>query len=421
LLSDAVIRVEGLGKRYRIAAARGPYVTLRDVFARHAQSLGRRLLGRPPARRSYEELWALRDISFDVKSGECVGIIGRNGAGKSTLLKLLSRITEPSEGRFSIRGRVASLLEVGTGFHAELTGRENVYLNGSILGMRRKEIERKFDEIVAFAEVEKFLETPVKHYSSGMYMRLAFAVAAHLEPEILVVDEVLAVGDAQFQKKCLGKMQDVTSQGRTVLFVSHQMQAIRQLCKRALLIDRGRIGVDDTASQAIAQYFNSDNSQGAYMQLLPSNDEERQKAARFTSVRFLDSHGEPLHRIRRSDRLRVRITFRVAMQLPAVDVAMAIVYRDGQPIFSQTYSDQESVGPLTAGDHQIEFAFDPQYLMIDVYSLVLNISSDGRVLDYVEGIPIPELYDPDVDAFKESRRWGLVRLTVQWTRLERLQ
>jgi len=215
-------------------------------------------------------------------------------------------------------------------------------------------------------------------------------------------------------------MQDVTSQGRTVLFVSHQMQAIRQLCKRALLIDRGRIGVDDTASQAIAQYFNSDNSQGAYIQLLPSNHEEGQKAARLTSVKFLDSHGEPLHRIRRSERLRVRITFRVATQLPAVDVAMAIVYRDGQPIFSQTYSDQESVGPLTAGDHQIEFAFDPQYLMIDVYSLVLNVSSDGRVLDYVEGIPIPELYDPDVDAFKESRRWGLVRLTVQWTRLERL-
>ena len=231
MAADVVIRAEGLGKRYEIghAAERERYVALRDVLARGARGVLRRtgdmLRGRAviPGD-TVEEFWALRDVSFEVKRGEVLGIIGRNGAGKSTLLKILSRITEPTEGRVTIKGRVASLLEVGTGFHPELTGRENIFLNGAILGMTRAEIRRKFDEIVAFAEVERFLDTPVKRYSSGMYVRLAFAVAAHLEPEILVIDEVLAVGDAEFQNKCLGKMDEVTRRdGRTVLFVSHNM------------------------------------------------------------------------------------------------------------------------------------------------------------------------------------------------------
>jgi lipopolysaccharide transport system ATP-binding protein len=264
-MSEVVIRCEGLGKQYRIGANRhGRYVALRDVLTERAKSLGRRLLGRAlPADLPYEEIWALKDVSFEVRRGECVGVIGRNGAGKSTLLKLLSRITEPTTGRIHLRGRVASLLEVGTGFHPELTGRENIYLNGAILGMRRAEIKRKFDEIVAFAEIEKFLDTPVKRYSSGMYMRLAFAVAAHLEPEILVVDEVLAVGDALFQKKCLGKMGDVARAGRTVLFVSHNMPAVARLCTRGVLLEQGQMLVNDSSSEVVALYLSRSSERGA--------------------------------------------------------------------------------------------------------------------------------------------------------------
>jgi lipopolysaccharide transport system ATP-binding protein len=261
---ETVIRVENLGKRYviRHAGESGPYRTLRDTLARGARTLGRRLLGRGgdrpgPAR---EEFWALKDVSFEVKRGEVLGVIGRNGAGKSTLLKILSRITEPTTGRVEIDGRVASLLEVGTGFHPELTGRENVYLNGSILGMSRAEIRRKFDEIVAFAEVEKFLDTPVKRYSSGMYLRLAFAVAAHLEPEILIVDEVLAVGDAEFQKKCIGMMGEVARGGRTVLFVSHNMGAVQALCGRVVILQAGRLIGSGPAAEIVTQHLRTSDS-----------------------------------------------------------------------------------------------------------------------------------------------------------------
>lgn len=244
-MSDTVIRVENLGKKYMIGHQKQErYTALRDVIANGAKSFGGKLLkpfGQQISDPTIEEFWALKDVSFEIKQGDRVGIIGRNGAGKSTLLKILSRITEPTQGRISIKGRVASLLEVGTGFHPELTGRENIYLNGAILGMSKAEIKRKFDEIVAFAEVEKFLDVPVKRYSSGMYVRLAFAVAAHLEPEILVVDEVLAVGDAQFQKKCLGKMEEVGKEGRTVLFVSHNMAVVSNLCRTGLLLKGGQI------------------------------------------------------------------------------------------------------------------------------------------------------------------------------------
>src|SRR6202011_3679487 len=245
-MSDAIITVEGLGKKYRLGQRSNErYTALRDVLTDKAKSLFRRN-GNPRSdirNPQSNEIWALRDVSFEVKQGEVIGIIGRNGAGKSTLLKILSRITEPTTGRVRLKGRVASLLEVGTGFHPELTGRENIFLNGAVLGMTRAEIQRKFDEIIDFAEVEKFLDTPVKRYSSGMYVRLAFAVAAHLEPEILVVDEVLAVGDAEFQKKCLGKMQEVSRGGRTVLFVSHNMSAVARLCSRGMLLHSGRISV----------------------------------------------------------------------------------------------------------------------------------------------------------------------------------
>ncbi len=252
-----IIEVNNLYKKYRIGEKQR-YYSLRDSVVSTASKIKRILAPRiPPKAREVGEFWALKDISFKVMPGEVMGIIGRNGAGKSTLLKILSRITPPTKGEVILRGRVASLLEVGTGFHPELTGRENIYLNGAILGMKRAEINDKFDEIVEFAEIPKFLDTPVKHYSSGMYMRLAFAIAAHLEPEILLVDEVLAVGDAQFQKKCLGKMKDVSKQGRTVLFVSHNMQAIQTLCKNTVLLENGKINDFGPTDKVVVNYLNT--------------------------------------------------------------------------------------------------------------------------------------------------------------------
>jgi lipopolysaccharide transport system ATP-binding protein len=255
---DVVIRVQGLGKKYRIRHQRRErYTALRDVIADKLRGNFRRRRPAGDDLPPLEDFWALRDVRFDVRRGEVVGIIGRNGAGKSTLLKILSRITEPSQGRVELRGRVASLLEVGTGFHPELTGRENIYLNGAILGMSREEIRRKFDEIVSFAEVERFLDTPVKRYSSGMHVRLAFAVAAHVDPEILIVDEVLAVGDAAFQKKCMGKLHEASNSARTVLFVSHNMAAIQSLCESGVVLDAGRVAFHGEAADAVHYYLNT--------------------------------------------------------------------------------------------------------------------------------------------------------------------
>ena len=260
-MGDIAIQAEKLSKFYRLGRAQERHNTLRDALASGLQAPLRwvRRNGSSSGDRSDESIWALRDISFEIKRGAAVGIIGRNGAGKSTLLKILSRITEPTEGQAQIHGRVGSLLEVGTGFHPELTGRENTYLNGAILGMTRTEIARKFDEIVTFAEIEKFLDTPVKRYSSGMYVRLAFAVAAHLEPEILVIDEVLAVGDLAFQKKCLGKMEDVAHAGRTVLFVSHNMNAVQRLCGSSILLDRGQLVTYGSTPDVIVRYLSSNS------------------------------------------------------------------------------------------------------------------------------------------------------------------
>jgi lipopolysaccharide transport system ATP-binding protein len=248
-----IIRVMNVGKQYRIGARQETYTNIREALTASLRAPFKRL--RYNGRRDADMVWALKDISFDVQPGEVLGLIGRNGAGKSTLLKLLSRITEPTTGRAEIYGRIGSLLEVGTGFHPELTGRENIFLNGAVLGMKRSEIARKFDEIVAFAETDRYLDTPVKHYSSGMYMRLAFAVAAHLEPEILLVDEVLAVGDAEFQAKCLGKMGAVASEGRTILFVSHNMAAVQSLCQRVIWLERGEIAEEGEAGRVVKNYL----------------------------------------------------------------------------------------------------------------------------------------------------------------------
>lgn len=259
-MSDLAIRVTDLSKRYRIGSSLESYQTLRESLSNSVANPFRRKSGSNGAEGKPGEIWALRDISFDVRQGEVLGIIGRNGAGKSTLLKVLSRITRPTSGEARLFGRIGSLLEVGTGFHPELTGRENIYLNGAIIGMRRLEIQRKFDEIVEFADIGPFLDTPVKRYSSGMYMRLAFSVAAHLEPEILLIDEVLAVGDAAFQKKCLGKMGEVAHEGRTVLFVSHQMDMIRGLCDSAILLSQGRILSYGNSERVVTEYNRIDNS-----------------------------------------------------------------------------------------------------------------------------------------------------------------
>jgi lipopolysaccharide transport system ATP-binding protein len=300
-MPDAVITVENLSKCYLVGHRAGEQArynhTLRDVIVREARNFTRKAIdvfrGRQVVQGDeVEELWALKNVSFKVTKGEVVGIIGRNGAGKSTLLKILSRITEPTEGRVMVRGRVASLLEVGTGFHPELTGRENIYLNGAILGMTQREIRKKFDEIVAFAEVERFLDTPVKRYSSGMYVRLAFAVAAHLEPEILVVDEVLAVGDHEFQKKCLGKMHDVASrEGRTVLFVSHNLAAISELATRAVLLNAGTVELDGDVPRAISTYL----SHGARSSIYERSAEQKDKGPHLSRVEVITSNANGIH------------------------------------------------------------------------------------------------------------------------------
>jgi lipopolysaccharide transport system ATP-binding protein len=312
-MSDIAIRIQNLSKRYYIGKKQEKYETLRDaladVFIAPFRRAGNLLRGQATGAAELDEtIWALKDVSFEVKRGEVVGIIGRNGAGKSTLLKILSRITEPTAGSVDIHGRVGSLLEVGTGFHQELTGRENIYLNGAILGMKRFEIERKFDEIVEFSGVERFLDTPVKHYSSGMYLRLAFAVAAHLEPEILLIDEVLAVGDARFQKKCLNKMEDVGKQGRTVLFVSHNMPAITRLCERAILVDEGRVLEDGPSQQVVRTYLSSAEGTTAAREWPDPEKAPGGEVARLRGVRVRTEDG------RIADTVDIRQPVRVEME-----------------------------------------------------------------------------------------------------------
>jgi lipopolysaccharide transport system ATP-binding protein len=288
-----------------------------------------------PAGNTRKFIWALRDVSFEVKKGEVVGIVGRNGSGKSTLLKILSRITEPTEGRAEICGRVGSLLEVGTGFHPELTGRENIYLNGSILGMRRAEINQKFDEIVAFAEIERFLDTPVKRYSSGMYIRLAFAVAAHLEPELLLVDEVLAVGDAAFQKKCLGKMGEVAEEGRTVLFVSHNMAAVEHLCQCGVVLDEGRISHVGSQTEAIAQYLRS--SPGPGMSLRERVDRRGSGEVRVVGIEFRDVHGHLANAVACGQDVDAYLYFEAASGFRNANVSASLMFKTplDVPVFLQ--------------------------------------------------------------------------------------
>jgi len=324
----ASIQIENLSKRYTLGAASASYKTFRETLVRAASAPIRTIWSRPGERRGGTKptIWALKDVSMSIEPGEVVGIIGCNGAGKTTLLKILSRITEPTRGRVVLRGRVGSLLEVGTGFHPELTGRENIYLNGAILGMRRVEINRKFDEIVAFAEVEQFIDTPVKRYSSGMYTRLAFSVAAHMEPEVLLVDEVLAVGDLAFQKKCIGKMDEIAEAGRTVLFVSHNMQAIRNLCPRTVLLDEGRIICDAPTSQAINRYNDVARNRRVEANTAQHDPDHRRGSGgvRFTNIAVTDRKGEPRFEFEMGETILFRMSFRVAKTVPELLVAVGL-------------------------------------------------------------------------------------------------
>ncbi len=334
-MSDIAIHAENIGKRYRLGTAAIHYPTLRDAISERIQKLRR--MGAP---REEEILWALRNLSFDVHQGQVIGIIGRNGAGKSTLLKILSRVTEPTEGTALIRGRVGSLLEVGTGFHPELTGRENIYLNGAILGMKRMEIESKFDEIVSFAEVEKFIETPVKRYSSGMYLRLAFAVAAHLEPEILIVDEVLAVGDAEFQRKCLGKMSDVASQGRTVLFVSHNMSAILRLTEETLVIDKGRLAMRAPTPEAVDYYLSNGYSQEG--ERVWEADEIPASAHPFRPIalRVRNSRGLVVDSVRSAEEFTVEMEYQLKAPITGLRVGLYLSSTRGEIVFTTFDTDE---------------------------------------------------------------------------------
>jgi lipopolysaccharide transport system ATP-binding protein len=322
-MTDVAIRVDNLSKRYRIGQ-REPYKTLREALTN---------IFTGPFKRQHSNsqfIWALKDVSFEVRWGEVIGIIGRNGAGKTTLLKILSRITKPTSGYGEVNGRVGSLLEVGTGFHPELTGRENIYLNGTILGMKRAEIDKKFDEIVGFAEIEKFLDTPVKRYSSGMYVRLAFAVAAHLEPEILLVDEVLAVGDTAFQKKCLGKMGDVVKEGRTVLFVSHNMAAILALCNEAYLLDQGHIMCRGATEDVVGNYMQNIPSTGT-IPLHERTDRNGDGRIRLTSISIDGGAGKSS--IQCSDGLRIRIGYTSTQELSRANFLVGIYDQFNRPIF----------------------------------------------------------------------------------------
>lgn len=355
-MSDTAIRVQDLSKQYRIGVRQEKYHTLRDTLVDSLRAQFRRLgrFWKPSAERSAPSdhtIWALKDVSFEIKQGEVVGIIGRNGAGKSTLLKILSRITEPTSGFAEIHGRVSSLLEVGTGFHQELTGRENIYLNGAILGMKRAEIERKFDEIVAFAEVERFIDTPVKHYSSGMYVRLAFAVAAHLEQEVLLVDEVLAVGDAAFQKKCLGKMGDVAKEGRTVLLVSHNMSAILGLCHEAILLDAGQLILRASSSEVVERYLNSESLPGAEKTWPAEEQQSNGGPFRPIAVRVRSAKGAATGLIRSSEPFSIEAEYYLTETVRDLRVQFKLYTTRGELLFISSDRDerQHHEGYFTRG------------------------------------------------------------------------
>jgi lipopolysaccharide transport system ATP-binding protein len=419
-MSDTVISVENLGKKYFLSHQRQEsYLALRDVLTEGVKNAARKIAAPFSSRRGgdgdpdREEFWALKGVSFEIQQGDRIGIIGRNGAGKSTLLKILSRITEPTEGRVRIRGRVASLLEVGTGFHPELTGRENVFLNGAILGMTNAEIKRKFDKIVSFAEVEKFLDTPVKHYSSGMYVRLAFAVAAHLEPEILVVDEVLAVGDAQFQKKCLGKMEDVSSrERRTVLFVSHNMPAVQRLCNRCILLEQGRISRIGATPQIVGDYLAAGGNTAFYWEHQGSS---KGKGAYLSKVSLVDYKNEQVNYVDTGGQLR--INFEYILRQPYVDlqVSMGLLDDYGVVIFGSSPVDSGLAVPKEAGKYRALVEFPSGVLMPMTYMIRTVLwTLGGGIIDSSDNIRFSVQETASLSNSTPGGRAGLIALPCRW-------
>jgi lipopolysaccharide transport system ATP-binding protein len=388
-MSDDAIRVDGLSKQYRIGSKQQGYKTLRDTLVEtfvspfhRAQKL---LSGQAYGAAALDEtIWALKDVSFEIKRGEVVGIIGRNGAGKTTLLKILSRITEPTEGQAEIHGRVGSLLEVGTGFHPELTGRENIYLNGAILGMKKAEIERKFDEIVSFAEIEKFIDTPVKHYSSGMYVRLAFAVAAHLEPTILLVDEVLAVGDAAFQKKCLGKMGSVAQEGRTILFVSHNMGAIQQLTERSILLNNGKLILDAKTRKVVETYLEETVDSEITTSLETKREDFKVNSIRFNYDVLESGFNKPM-----------QLDLDLSIESDKYDVlfGIAIVNSIGAKIMVS----ECVVEKLTSVEISLSLILKNHHLPPGNYIINLGIAVRGELILYQENVLRFELSDLNID------------------------
>jgi ABC-type polysaccharide/polyol phosphate transport system ATPase subunit len=365
-MSPTAIEVERLSKRYRLGEDQ-PGGSLRDALTRALRRVS------APERGPREEIWSLRDVSFEVPEGQALGVIGRNGAGKSTLLKILSRITEPTSGVARTRGRVAALLEVGTGFHPELTGRENVYLNGAILGMSRKDIDRRFDEIVAFSGVERFIDTPIKRYSTGMHLRLAFAVAAHLEPEILVVDEVLAVGDVEFQSRCLGRMSLVGRQGRTVVFVSHNLDAIAELCARTVWLDGGEIAAIGETTEVIDRYLAAQSTRGRLTRY--ASDPHGRVSLDAVTVR--DAGGRPAETLRRDSPLIVEVGFTVHTRVPGLDLSTQLVNSRGAEVLNEAWSDTVAQRPTEPGAYVAQLGIPP----------VLNVD------DYVVGVWLGTVYD----------------------------
>jgi lipopolysaccharide transport system ATP-binding protein len=413
-----IINIENVGKQYRVASKqRAAYATLRDALVGSFDRTVKRLTGRAETAED-ETFWAIRGINLDIYPGERLGIVGCNGAGKSTLLKILSRITEPSEGRVRLYGRVGSLLEVGTGFHGELTGRENIYLNGAILGMKHAEIERNFEQIVAFADIDRFLNTPVKRYSTGMYMRLAFAVAAHLQPEILIVDEVLAVGDAAFQKKCLGKMSEVSRDGRTVIFVSHNMGAVQNLCSRVLWLDRGRIVQEGEPSRVISDYLRTTLTTMSQQTWNDPNTAPGNDKVRMHRAAVLPANGAL------QDHLTVRTPLRVEFEywnlVPGAQLNLSVIVRteEGAPIFStSSFREQDWHGkPFPAGLFRSSFDIPADLLNDGTHRLQLDIRKNER--DHIFHMDDILVFDV-LDAVEERTAWfgkwvGAVRPTFEW-------
>jgi lipopolysaccharide transport system ATP-binding protein len=424
-MSDTAIRVENLSKLYHIGKAQQRYDTLRDALVAPFQRLAESARHPPFAIRhlpSEDTLWALKDVSFEVKRGEVVGIIGRNGAGKSTLLKILSRITEPTEGRAEIHGRVGSLLEVGTGFHPELTGRENIYLNGAILGMKRAEIENKFDEMVAFAEIEKFLDTPVKHYSSGMYVRLAFAVAAHLEPEILLIDEVLAVGDAAFQKKCLGKMGDVAKEGRTVLFVSHNMGAVRRLCGRCVWLDEGRLRFQSSAEEVISRYLKEDSGTLGQRIWRTGVSNLGVDCLKVFSVSVVREDGSVASTLGAHESFYLEVCYSITVHLPHCRIGFVLSTLDSVAVFETYDTDMEGfTGQRKPGDYVMRCRVPANLLNPGDYIISINAGiPNNRNLVWVEGALMLNIEDTSaLGPYLSLKRVGVIRPRLTWECEER--